>query len=410
MNRTFKTFSFVACLALLSAAPVFTQTPSAEATPEATTTAAVAYVYVQTTKGVNVYDATAAGKLSLVKGSPFSTTGQMEGIDGKYLISVGTDLLHTYTIESNGAVGKQASEIDTQSNSGAACGNTSGLASFLDHSGKYFYMQLSGIFNGGSVACVAWQSYEVQTSGALKFLGSIEYNGSEGHDATSTLGPTVSSNNKFAYGIFPEFAGFSTTSFSTLTRTSDGALQVTENFTEKGPATDPNLANGPWAFFPSLVKADPASHLGVLLLPTNFPPENNQVYGPYQLASYTINDATGAISSTNTWEKMPTPEITTISNMSMSTSGKLLAVAGTGLQIFHFNGAAPITKYSAVLLSAVKIDQLAWDNDNHLFALSYETGKLYVYTVTPTSIGEASGSPYSVQNPYGLKGLIVVPR
>jgi hypothetical protein len=244
----------------------------------------------------------------------------------------------------------------------------------------------------------------------LKFLGSIEYNGSAGHDATPTLGPTVSSNDKLAYGVFTEFAGYSTTSFSTLTRTSGGALQVTENFTEKDPATDPDLANGPWVFFPSLVKADTASHLAVLLLPTNFPPQSNQAYGPYQLASYTINDATGGISSTNTWEKMPTPEITNITNMSMSTSGKLVAVAGTGLQIFHFNGPAPITKDSGLLLPAIDIDQLAWDNNNHLFALSYETGELYVYTATPTSISEASGSPLSVQNPYGLKGLIVVPK
>ena len=67
---------------------------------------------MRTAKGVNVYDATAAGKLSLVNGSPFSTSGQMGGINGKYLISVGTDYLHTYSIESNGTVGKQASEID----------------------------------------------------------------------------------------------------------------------------------------------------------------------------------------------------------------------------------------------------------------------------------------------------------
>jgi len=79
MNRIGKTVSFVAFLALLSAGPAFTQTPSDEATPEAKAAAPVAYVYVQTTKGVNVYDATAAGKLSLVKGSPFATSGQMEG-------------------------------------------------------------------------------------------------------------------------------------------------------------------------------------------------------------------------------------------------------------------------------------------------------------------------------------------
>jgi hypothetical protein len=76
--------------------------------------APVAHVYVQTIKGVNVYDATATGKLSLVKGSPFAVSGQMEDINGSYLISVGTDDLRIYPIESGGAVGNQASEINTQ--------------------------------------------------------------------------------------------------------------------------------------------------------------------------------------------------------------------------------------------------------------------------------------------------------
>jgi hypothetical protein len=111
---------------------------------------------------------------------------------------------------------------------------------------------------------------------------------------------------------------------------------------------------------------------------------------------------------------MPTPDLI-VERLGMSPSGKLLATSGgnygaDGMQIFHFNGAAPITSYSPVLLPAVQIDQLAWDNNNHLYALSYEAQKLYVYTVTPTSISEAEGSPYSVENDYGLNGLIVVPK
>ena len=108
---------------------------------------------------------------------------------------------------------------------------------------------------------------------------------------------------------------------------------------------------------------------------------------------------------------MPAPALTNIGTMNMSPSGKLLAVAGyPGLQIFHFNGAAPITNYSSLLLPTANIDQLGWDNSNHLYALSYATGKLYVYTVTPTSISAVAGSPYTVANAYGIKGLIVVPK
>lgn len=409
MNRNCRNVTFFT-LALVSAGSAFTQTPSSIEVSNTAAATPAAYVYVQTTKGVNVYDASSAGKLTLVKGSPFATSGQMEGINGKYLISVGTDDLHTYLIGANGAVGAQASETNTQNFDGSECGDTSGYATFLDHTGHYFYVQLSGIFNSGSVACVAWQSYEVNSNGTLGFLGSMEYSGSAGHDATPSSAPTVSSNDKFAYGVFDEFAGYSTTAFSTLESASNGDLGVIDNFKESDPSTNPNLANGPWTYFPETVQADPASHLAVLLYPTNFP-QGQQEDGPYQLASYTINSSTGSIASTNTWQNMPTPAVQTISAMNMSPSGKLLAVAGDpGLEIFHFNGASPITAYSSTLLPSVDIDQLGWDNSNHLFALSYASGKLYVYTVTPTSISEVAGSPFSAANGYGLKGLIVVPK
>ena len=135
-----------------------------------------------------------------------------------------------------------------------------------------------------------------------------------------------------------------------------------------------------------------------------------------KLASFTIDNATGSVASTNTWKDMPTPKVFgTV--MEMSPSGKLLALAGggdglgmDGLQIFHFNGAGPITTYSPLLLPTVDIDQVAWDNNNHLFALSYKSGEMYVYTATPTEISQVPGSPYKIENAYGISGLIAVPK
>jgi hypothetical protein len=101
--------------------------------------------------------------------------------------------------------------------------------------------------------------------------------------------------------------------------------------------------------------------------------------------------------------------------MNMSPSGKLLAVADyqagadSGVQIFHFNGAEPITPFSALLTTA-PIDTIRWDKNNHLFALSYSTNQLFVYTITPTTISQAPGSPYTVTGAYGTTGLIVVPK
>jgi putative alpha-1,2-mannosidase len=102
--------------------------------------------------------------------------------------------------------------------------------------------------------------------------------------------------------------------------------------------------------------------------------------------------------------------------MNMSPTGNLLAIGGetsfdggptTGLEVFHFNGAGPITPYSAVLTSA-PINQIHWDKNNHLYALSDSTNKLYVYTVTPTTITKVAGSPFTVASP-GANALVVVP-
>jgi WD40 repeat protein len=91
----------------------------------------------------------------------------------------------------------------------------------------------------------------------------------------------------------------------------------------------------------------------------------------------------------------------------MSPSGKYLAVGGTsGLQIFHFNGANPITRFTG-LLTKNQIDQVFWDNANHLYAISRNAGKLYVYTVTSSGAVQAPGSPHAISN---IVNLIVLPK
>jgi hypothetical protein len=187
-------------------------------------------------------------------------------------------------------------------------------------------------------------------------------------------------------------------------RQPDNALGYQSSFKETDPK--PNPAGDDGNYFPFELAADPTGHLAALV---NQPFAAG--YPPPQLASYTIDYATGSITSTNTWADMPVTQSIYPRGLSMSTTGKLLAVSNyPGLQLFHFNRAAPITPFGDLLLPNIKIDQFAWDNDNHLYALSYESNQLYVYTVTPTSISAAAGSPYSVQNSYGSNGLIVVPK
>ncbi|HEY3618765.1 MAG TPA: hypothetical protein VGK96_18275, partial [Candidatus Sulfotelmatobacter sp.] len=91
-----------------------------------------------------------------------------------------------------------------------------------------------------------------------------------------------------------------------------------------------------------------------------------------------------------------------LTNLSMSPSGELLAVAGTGgLQVFHFNGASPITPYTAPLTTD-QVDKMFWDKDNHLYAISQSAGKLYVFTITSAVNTQAPGSPYTLTSPANL--------
>jgi|CZKL01.1.fsa_nt_gi hypothetical protein len=409
--KTRKTTAF--SLAVFASGLAFTCAPIAEAA----SAPATAYVYVQTTNGVSVYDATAAGQLTLVKGSPFATTGQMEGINGKYLISVGTNYLHTYSVGSNGAVGSQVSQINTQSYGGGSCGATTGNGSVLDHSGKYLYVSLFTYINPDQTNCAAWQSYQIGSNGSLTFLGDVEYSDFINGWAEPSTVPTISSNDNFAYGTFQEWDGVALNYnlFSTFSRASNGVLEINAKFQETDPVGRPGYFGGesftPGGWFPLLAQADPSNHLAALLYQASNPSGCIcPVTSTPQLASYTINTSTGSIVSTNSYTNMPTPSLTRITGMKMSPSGKLIALGGMGIQIFHFNGASPLTSYSAVLLPTTTIDQLGWDNNNHLYALSYSAQKLYVYNVTPTSISAVSGSPYSVGAGYGLKGLIVVPK
>jgi hypothetical protein len=59
------------------------------------------------------------------------------------------------------------------------------------------------------------------------------------------------------------------------------------------------------------------------------------------------------------------------------------------------------------LLTSNQIDQMFWDNANHLYAISSTAGKLYIFTITPTSATQAAGSPYTISHP---KNIIVQPK
>jgi hypothetical protein len=390
-------------LALLGSGPAFAQTASTQASSKtaATSSSPVADVYVQTKEGIDVYSASSDGRLTQVKGSLFADTGQMGAINGSYLVSVGTSSMHIYPVASDGAVGKQAFEVSTVKNDGSDCGTNLGGALF-DHTGKYLYVLLSTGDTSSENPCSALQSYKIESNGELTFLGeSVNDSNYHGMNLPIMGITTISGNDIFGYSTpYNLYAS----EFAAFTRESSGAMMANGSFTATGPT--PNPASSDDSYYPVSAAADPSNHLAVAVTESF-----NANPPPTQMASYTIS-SNGSITSTNTWENMPSLSINP-SAMAMAWSGKQVAVAGAGIEVFNFNGAAPMTLASSLPLSSRDFTQLAWDKNNHLYALDYDTGDLYVYTVSGKTITAAPGSPYTI--PDNTKssyqyGLIVVPK
>lgn len=390
--RALRIFAFTLCLAALCPAAAFSQTTSGASSTATPAAAQSAYVYVGTTKGVYLYSAASNGSLSLVSGSPFSIAGNAIGSNGKYLVSLGTAYLHSYPVASNGTISGQVSQINTASYSGSECGATYG--GLFDHSGQDVYVQR----NTQTAECTALQSFKISSTGGLTFLGSTDFN--QTITSTPTL-ITLTGYGGHAFSFAP--VGSCTISTYELQRGSGGLLVGSPGFNQTDPTDQPGSAYQP-LLPPSGDAADSTDHLAIAVISMTNGPCGE--LGSAQLASYTAI-SNGDLDSSNTWQNIPTP-IVNPTVLNMSPLGQLLAVGGNttfvatngsrqtpGLQVFHFDAANPITPYSGVLTTA-PIDEIHWDNNNHLYALSNSTNKLYAYTVTSSSITPVPGSPYTI--------------
>jgi hypothetical protein len=104
--------------------------------------------------------------------------------------------------------------------------------------------------------------------------------------------------------------------------------------------------------------------------------------------------AEGKLTTKSSYENMPDYQVYP-HTASISPTGNLLAVGGgSAFQLFHFNGSAPVTKFSPAIAAGDNLLEFGWDNNNHLYSLTGSA--LLVYTVTPTSIEQAPGSPISI--------------
>jgi hypothetical protein len=321
-------------------------------------------------------------------GSPFKPAGEIVGSTPTQFFTLGKTLLHSYGIATDGAIESQLAQIGFfdygyKPTSGQQCGTAGAV---LDHSGRYIYVQF-GCGSYDLVSDTEYQTYLIHSDGAFSFDGST--------DLPQCWGcgfgvPSILGNESFAYA--DEISGHASTPIG-VRRESSGMLEWMQ-LSEQDPA--------PGGDFYYTVEGPDASPTGNYVVLQLYPDGGV----PPKLASYTV-DSEGNISTTNTSSNMP------ISNngqplTTFSPSGSLfVAYPGHGggalvpqrIELYKFNGAAPLTLWQT-LLSGVEISQVAFDRSNHLYAISDTENKLYVFTVTSTSVTQTSsisiGSPFKM--------------
>jgi len=390
----FKPFATLCFCAALSAASASAQSsPSADSQPDQFSSSSVAYVYVAAGTGngnpnsVVGYSASSTGALTPIPGSPFPQNVSSLAVNGKYLMATDNSSptnIDTFKIGSNGALTYVTSTPCVQP--GNQCLFAANL--FFDHTGSDLYAMELDADNNNETA-----SYAVdKSSGALNYLGNT-ITGAFPGDYTSTF---FIGDNVYAYSA--DQSGCMYPNIYAFQRESSGLLNSIASQFNVQPTPPPGVR----IYYPDLTVADPTNNLAMLEQPANPP---GCAPGPVQIAVFTA-DANGNLTTNSTYKTMPATKISNPYDMKMSPSGQLLAVAGQeGLQIFHFNGSNPVTHYTA-LLTKEPVNQMFWDNDNHLYAISNTAGQLLVYTITPTTHQKAPGSPYPIT---GVQDIIVQP-
>jgi hypothetical protein len=353
-------------------------------TIDTSSTAPVAYVYVGG-GDITAFSAASNGKLTKIPGSPFAASvGYLAG-NGKFLFgsTLSSTDIETYAIEANGALRYVASENVVSPDGG--CGDADQI--FTDHSGETLYDMA---YFGNDCSNNTYEQFSInQSTGKLTFLGDA------GDDEEINGRMSFTKNNLFAYSAdcyktFPSIYGFKRSSNGKMTE-----LNIAPEFPE-APAND--------EYCPWLAESDPFNHLAVTMGALD---EYQDLVGPNVLATYTVSSS-GKLTTSSTTKNMPAVEVgDNIMAMNTSPAGNLLAVAGNGgLEVFHFNGANPITHFTGLLTSS-EVDQIFWDSNNHLYAIGTAANKLWVFTVTPTGYSQVSGSPYTVHSPQGMRVMTV---
>lgn len=389
MMHRVRGYGLAATLVLASAVAVVPQARAAS-TPS---TAAYVYIQIQGPEGsVYGFNASSTGQLSTISGSPFKPAGLVIGGTASKFFTLGQTLIHSYPIGSSGALGSQLAQEPVFDYNGSECGGgTSGQdGAVLDHTGKYIYVMLDDGFKDNA-SCGAYQTYLINSDGAFSFDGETQINGGTEDSGVSGFGlPSILGSESFAYSEDMVGGGPENTYVLGFRRESAGTLEYSSDISVKTPP----VSGGYYA--PVSPDASPSGNTVVLQL-------LNEWVAPPQLGVFSVNSE-GNLTTTNTSSNMPTSAFD-FPTTTFSPSGNLLVAYANGsgsqggIEIYETNGAAPLVLYKRVL-SGTPIDQVSWDSSNHMYAISNKEGKLYVFTVTPTTVTEDTawsiGSPFKM--------------
>jgi len=375
------TVFFSSTAAILFSSILFLAGCAGVAAPQAA--AGSAFVYVLSNPGgnkveINAFSANSNGQLTPVPGSPFATNlkfGAMTANRNYLFVTDGSDI-DSFSIASNGALTQVSSINGLQFNPD---GGLSDL--FLDRTGTTLYSK-HFLIDGANEG---YESYSVDKStGALTYLGTT-FVGCCGDGALSFTG-----NNVYGYTTSCYHGDAAISAFK---RNNDGTLALFGGLID---------FPDPGRLCPGMVATDANNHLAVPFGPDSGPGVPPQDPGVV-LAVYTV-DSSGHLTTSSTVANMPHTAVGEL--IVISPSGKFLALGGLGLEVFHFNGADPITPFTGLLTNDV-VDQMAWDNNNNLYAISHSSNKLSAFTVIDMSVTQAPGSPYTMTNPIAI---VVLPR
>jgi hypothetical protein len=358
-------------------------------------TAAYAYVSAQPTQGtyqISGFSVAAGGALTPISGSPFTTSGygpMSMAANGSMLFGSDGYSIDSFSIASDGAIRQVNSftaGILSRTSPPQPTGGPVDLFFSPSSSSSTLYdgfENLDGTENNG------YQALSVSSGGAISLIGS------QGSGPALGAPLAFSGNGQFAYTSScyhgtPMISGFAVGGNGDLTALG-GA-----NFLAMPAAPSGN------GYCPNGAATDASNHVIVSVGVTL--PEMMEASGPWQLATYSI-DGSGNLTTSSTSSNMPTTNVGQAVSYQISPDGKYLAVGGqSGVQVFALSSStgAITTLGSGSVLTSDDISQVAWDRDDHLFALAAQANSLYVYAVNSSGATAVAGSPYAVQGAYGL--------